>query len=169
MTDHLPVFDDVLAAAPVQGDLVEALAGCRFVVGTSARRRTVPLPERTPREAARELVEAAAQRLARGGLLVILEGLQPPLLIDPLRLIGKQNGITVKGNPQLIALGTTGATRKNGGRRKPGVQRASHILGVCGEKQIALESLEIRIRAAPTDKGRTGYRQTVMMDRVEYP
>ncbi len=53
--------DDLLAAAAVQGDLVEALAGCHLVIGTSARRRTVPLPERTPREAARELVEAAAR------------------------------------------------------------------------------------------------------------
>ena len=51
----------LLAAAPVHGDLVEALAGCRFVVGTSARRRTIPLPELSPREAARQLVQAAAE------------------------------------------------------------------------------------------------------------
>ena len=53
--------DDLLAAAPVQASLVEALAGCHRVIGTSARRRTVPLPELSPREAARELVEAAAR------------------------------------------------------------------------------------------------------------
>lgn len=53
--------DDVLAAAAVDGDLVEALAGCRLVIGTSARRRTVPLPELSPREAARQLVEASRE------------------------------------------------------------------------------------------------------------
>ena len=53
--------DDLLAAAPVHGELVDALAGCRLVIGTSARRRTVPLPEFSPREAARELVKAAAE------------------------------------------------------------------------------------------------------------
>ncbi|MDY0021552.1 RNA methyltransferase [Arenimonas caeni] len=53
--------DDLLAAAPVHADLLQALEGCRLVVGTSARRRTVPLPELSPREAARQLVQAAAE------------------------------------------------------------------------------------------------------------
>lgn len=53
--------DDLLAAAPVHADLDAALAGCHFVLGTSARRRHVPLPEMTPGEAARQLVEAAAR------------------------------------------------------------------------------------------------------------
>lgn len=52
--------DDVLATAPVHADLDAALAGCRFVVGTSARRRHVPLPELDPRDAARQLAAAAA-------------------------------------------------------------------------------------------------------------
>ena len=53
--------DDVLAAAPVHADLDAALAGCHFVLGTSARRRHVPLPEMNPREAARALLEAAGR------------------------------------------------------------------------------------------------------------
>ena len=53
--------DDLLAAAPVHADLDAALAGCTFVLGTSARRRHVPLPELSPRDAARQLVEAAAR------------------------------------------------------------------------------------------------------------
>jgi TrmH family RNA methyltransferase len=53
--------DDVLAAAPVHPDLDAALAGCHFVLGTSARRRHVPLPEMSPREAARALREAAGR------------------------------------------------------------------------------------------------------------
>ncbi|HEX5693910.1 MAG TPA: RNA methyltransferase, partial [Arenimonas sp.] len=52
--------DDLLGQAGVHGDLVEAIAGCRLVIGTSARRRTVPLPELSPREAARQLVQASA-------------------------------------------------------------------------------------------------------------
>jgi len=53
--------DDLLAAAPVHADLDAALAGCHFVVGTSARRRHVPLPDMSPREAAERLVEAAGR------------------------------------------------------------------------------------------------------------
>ncbi|KAA2285836.1 RNA methyltransferase [Arenimonas fontis] len=52
--------DDLLLAASVHAGLVDALAGCHRVVGTSARRRSVPLPELSPREAAAELVRAAA-------------------------------------------------------------------------------------------------------------
>jgi tRNA (cytidine32/uridine32-2'-O)-methyltransferase len=52
--------DDVLAAAEVHADLATALADCTWVIGTSARRRGVPLPERSPRAAAGELVQAQA-------------------------------------------------------------------------------------------------------------
>ena len=52
--------DDVLAAAGIHADLDAALAGCRLVLGTSARRRHVPMPELSPRQAARQLVDAAA-------------------------------------------------------------------------------------------------------------
>ena len=44
--------DDVLDAALVCDTLDEALAGCRFVLGCSARRRHVPLDEYSPRAAA---------------------------------------------------------------------------------------------------------------------
>ncbi|MFY2764093.1 RNA methyltransferase [Arenimonas sp. MALMAid1274] len=53
--------DDLLASAAVHADLDAALAGCHFVLGTSARRRHVPLPELSPRQAAAQLVEAAAR------------------------------------------------------------------------------------------------------------
>lgn len=53
--------DDVLEHAEVHADLASALAGCRLVFGTSARRRSVPLPEYSPREAARHLVAAASE------------------------------------------------------------------------------------------------------------
>lgn len=54
--------DDLLDAATVHADLDAALAGCALVIGTSARRRSVPLPELSPREAAERLLAAAAER-----------------------------------------------------------------------------------------------------------
>ena len=52
--------DDLLAKAQVCGDLVQALAGCRLVVGTSARHRAVDWPALWPRQAAEILVAEAA-------------------------------------------------------------------------------------------------------------
>lgn len=52
--------DDLLEAAGVHADLDGALAGCRLVLGTSARRRHVPMPELSPRQAAARLVAEAA-------------------------------------------------------------------------------------------------------------
>ena len=51
--------DDVLEQALVCDDLDSALAGCRFVLGCSARRRHVPLDEYTPKAAASALRAAA--------------------------------------------------------------------------------------------------------------
>ena len=51
--------DDLLARAAVCESLDEALAGCRLVVGTSARPRTVAWPVLSPREAAAKLVAEA--------------------------------------------------------------------------------------------------------------
>ncbi|MES9993512.1 MAG: RNA methyltransferase [Candidatus Thiodiazotropha sp.] len=53
--------DDVLNDARVSESLDEALTGCRLVVGTSARSRSVEWPVVSPREAAAKLVEEAQQ------------------------------------------------------------------------------------------------------------
>lgn len=53
--------DDLLASAPVHASLDEALHGCHLVLGTSARRRHVPLPEMSPRQAARALLEGVGR------------------------------------------------------------------------------------------------------------
>lgn len=53
--------DDILERSRVCGDLVQALEGCRLVVGTSARRRTVEWPELAPRQSARRMLEEAAR------------------------------------------------------------------------------------------------------------
>ena len=51
---------DVLDEAAVYASLGEALADCRLVIATTARHRSVPMPELSPREAAARLLEAAA-------------------------------------------------------------------------------------------------------------
>jgi tRNA (cytidine32/uridine32-2'-O)-methyltransferase len=60
--------DDVLEAARVCATLGEALGDCRLVLATTARRRSVPMPELSPAEAARRVV--AGQREGAGVALV---------------------------------------------------------------------------------------------------
>ncbi len=52
--------DDLLANAVVHQSLDDALEGCRLVVGTSARPRTVSWPVLSPRESAAKLVEESS-------------------------------------------------------------------------------------------------------------
>jgi len=52
--------DDLLAAAAVHDSLVNALSGCRFVVGSSARLRTVEWPLLEPQECAETLLREAS-------------------------------------------------------------------------------------------------------------
>jgi len=53
--------DDLLAQARIHATLDEALQGCRLVVGTSARERTVTWPVLAPHEAASRLIEESRQ------------------------------------------------------------------------------------------------------------
>ncbi len=53
--------DDLLARARVHPSLDRALEGCRLVIGTSARPRSVSWPVLAPHEAARRLVDEAAR------------------------------------------------------------------------------------------------------------
>jgi tRNA (cytidine32/uridine32-2'-O)-methyltransferase len=53
--------DDVLADAGIHGELVDGLAGSSLALGLSARRRGVNLPEMSPREAAQQVLAAAAR------------------------------------------------------------------------------------------------------------
>ncbi len=52
--------NDVLDRAEVHACLPDALADCRLVIATTARQRTVPMPELSPREGAQRVVEAQA-------------------------------------------------------------------------------------------------------------
>jgi len=49
---------DVLDNAILHDSLADAVADCHFVIGTSSRRREVPLPELMPRQAAEKLLSA---------------------------------------------------------------------------------------------------------------
>ncbi|MDZ4811138.1 MAG: RNA methyltransferase [Pseudomonadota bacterium] len=51
--------DDVLAAAKVCASVTEGLGECGFVLGCTARSRSVSMPMLTPRESAQRLIEAA--------------------------------------------------------------------------------------------------------------
>jgi TrmH family RNA methyltransferase len=51
---------DLLAAAKVHETLAEAVRDCSLVLGSSARQRSIPWPEYTPREAAARVAAAAA-------------------------------------------------------------------------------------------------------------
>jgi len=53
--------DDLLAGASIHSDLVSALAGCRLVIGSSARLRSLEWPLLEPPEAARRLLAEAGQ------------------------------------------------------------------------------------------------------------
>lgn len=61
--------DDVLAQAPVHPALEPAVADCRFVLGCTARSRTVRLPEYAPRDAVAQL-----RRAAQDGPVALLFG-----------------------------------------------------------------------------------------------
>ncbi len=50
--------DDLLAGARVCATLDEALTGCRLVIGSSARTRSIRWPQLDPREAAAQLIAA---------------------------------------------------------------------------------------------------------------
>src|SRR3990167_3880830 len=97
----------------------------------------------------------AAEQLAGRLPLMALKGFQAGLLIDPLRLIGKQHGVTVESNTQLVTCRSPCAAGEDGRRTETGPQRAAHIFGVSGEKQVAAKCGQIRVGAAPADKGRT--------------
>jgi TrmH family RNA methyltransferase len=62
--------DSLLANARVHDELVDAVADCSWVVGASARLRTVALPIADPREAAQTIW----QRLGEGARVAILMG-----------------------------------------------------------------------------------------------
>jgi len=52
--------NDLLDVAEIHPSLASAVADCRLVLASTARHRTVPMPELTPREGAQRLLDAQA-------------------------------------------------------------------------------------------------------------
>jgi TrmH family RNA methyltransferase len=90
--------DDVLAAASVHDDLQSAIADCGWVVGASARLRTIAMPIVDPREAAATIW----QRLPANRVAVLLGPEQSGLTNDDLARC--QQLVHIPANPEFSSL-----------------------------------------------------------------
>jgi tRNA/rRNA methyltransferase/tRNA (cytidine32/uridine32-2'-O)-methyltransferase len=90
--------DDVLAAARVCASLDEALAGCRLVLGTTARDRRMDWPQYDAREGARALAAEAAQ-----GDVAVLFGPERIGLTNA-EIDRCQGALTIPANPDYSSL-----------------------------------------------------------------
>ena len=90
--------DDVLAAARVHDDLASAIADCGWVVGASARLRTIALPIVDPREAAATIW----QRLPANRVAVLMGPEQSGLTNDDLARC--QQLVHIPANPEFSSL-----------------------------------------------------------------
>lgn len=91
--------DAVLEDARVFETLGAAISDCRLVFGATARRRGVALPERTPREAAREAREAA---VAGGEVAFVFGNERVGLDNDELKLC--HAAVAIPSNPEFASL-----------------------------------------------------------------
>ncbi len=89
----------VLEDAPVVDTLAEAVADCRLVVGATARRRGVALPEFAPRAAARRMREIA---LAGDEVALVFGNERVGLDNDELKLC--HAAVTIPSNPEFSSL-----------------------------------------------------------------
>jgi tRNA (cytidine32/uridine32-2'-O)-methyltransferase len=90
--------DDVLENAKVYERLEDAIADCRLVLGCTARRRGVPLPEYPPRDAAALLLEGA-----RSAPVALLFGRERTGLTNE-ELQRCQAAVHVPANPEYSSL-----------------------------------------------------------------
>jgi tRNA (cytidine32/uridine32-2'-O)-methyltransferase len=90
--------DDILRTAALHQDLAEAIADCGWVVGASARLRTVAVPIVDPREAAEELW----RRLPENRVAVLLGPEQSGLTNDDLARC--QQLVHIPANPEFSSL-----------------------------------------------------------------
>lgn len=115
--------DDVLAGAIVCNNLLEAVAECRLVIGTSARERRLGWPLLLPDEAARQLIQEAAQ-----GEVALVFGRERFGLTNE-ELDACHFLVNIPANPDYSSLNLASAVqvlcyelRRNGGRPQPHVQ-----------------------------------------------
>jgi tRNA (cytidine32/uridine32-2'-O)-methyltransferase len=97
--------DDVLASAKVVESLDQALAGCHWVVGTTARPRTIGWPTLTPRACAEELVQKAA-----AGPVAVVFGRERMGLTNE-EVDKCQALVTIPGNPDYCSLNVASAVQ----------------------------------------------------------
>lgn len=90
--------DDVLEHARVFERLEEAIADCRLVLGCTARRRGVPLPEYGPRDASALLLEGA-----RAGPVALMFGRERTGLFNE-ELQRCQAAVHIPSNPEYSSL-----------------------------------------------------------------
>ena len=110
----------------------------------------------------------ALQRLASRSFFTRGKCLQTRLLINPLRLIGKNHGIAIEGDTQLLILRILRACRWHQGRCGNALlKRLTHIVGIRRQKQMATERLNVTVRAFASTKSSAKDGQFVMLDRVE--
>jgi tRNA (cytidine32/uridine32-2'-O)-methyltransferase len=98
--------DDVLEAAQLRPDLAAAIADCTLVIGTSARRRGIPLPELSPREAAQQLVRAQAA----GGTAALVFGRERTGLENE-ELQRCHASVSIPANPEYSSLNLAAAVQ----------------------------------------------------------
>jgi tRNA (cytidine32/uridine32-2'-O)-methyltransferase len=97
--------DDLLESAMVVDTLDEAIAGCRWVVGTTARPRTIGWPTLTPRECAGQLIEKAGT-----GMVAIVFGRERMGLTNE-EVDKCQALVTIPGNPEYLSLNVASAVQ----------------------------------------------------------
>lgn len=97
--------DDLLEAAEVHPTLESAIADCRLVIATTARRRTVPMPELMPREAAERLVAAQGH----GEVALVFGRERTGLENDEMQLC--HASVSIPANPEYSSLNLAAAVQ----------------------------------------------------------
>jgi TrmH family RNA methyltransferase len=97
--------DDLLASAVVCADLAEALQGCAWIVGSSARPRTLSWPTLDPRACGRQVVDEAR----RHPVAIVFGREHSGLMNDELESCHAQ--LVIPGNPEYVSLNLAAAVQ----------------------------------------------------------
>lgn len=97
--------NDLLDTAEIHPTLASAVADCHLVVASTARHRTVPMPELTPREGAQRLLEGEAM----GQVALVFGRERTGLENDELQLC--HSAICIPANPDYSSLNLAAAVQ----------------------------------------------------------
>lgn len=130
--------DDVLAAARVVDSLAEGLAGCRLVIGSSARLRTRRWPQLGPRE----MGETAMQEAREGEVALVFGRERTGLTNDELDLCHYL--VTIPANPEYSSLNLAAAVQVMAYelRMATGVTRVEDEADEHGEEPAGADDVE---------------------------